>query len=380
MIHLRLVLGIAIGTVFSFFELLQNEMQAVGREVAAVPFHHNANRSLVIIMGNLRGGEKAWQTLYTNVLDENNADLALMIGEESTNSTQTTYPNSTLYSRARYVWTFPEYGDWADAVDLINGTAWRKDLLPRFIEAKSSGILGGIKGCQGSGAIIFMVRWFLNERLLADGILEQYDRFVITRSDHYYECKHKFADLDLTNNKMYVPEGEDYGGYTDRHLVVSRENIYEALDIFPEILRRPYIVDNSKNHGHGANPEYILKSVWGEHNLTVSYLKRSFFTTATVNDTTRWRMAGHPVPGVEGLYKKYRNEYTMAQFVCLEERFDRSKLSQVETAELDKWCGGCRGGWGTCNSRVHYLYEKYNASFIDSKLDIMKQGLCRMGS
>jgi hypothetical protein len=86
------------------------------------------------------------------------------------------------------------------------------------------------------------------------------------------------------------------------------------------------------------------------------------------------------VPGVEGLYKKYRNEYTMAQFVCLEERFDRSKLSQVETAELDKWCGGCRGGWGTCNSRVHYLYEKYNASFIDSKLDIMKQGLCRMGS
>ena len=101
-----------------------------------------------------------------------------------------------------------------------------------------------------------MVRWFLNERLLADGILEQYDRFVITRSDHYYECKHKFADLDLTNNKMYVPEGEDYGGYTDRHLVVSRENIYEALDIFPEILRRPYIADNSKNHGHGANPIY----------------------------------------------------------------------------------------------------------------------------
>ena len=129
MTHLRLVFGIAI--VFSFFGILlvQKEIQAVGRE-EAVPFQHghNANRSLVIIMGNFREGEKAWQTLYTNVLDENNADLALMIGEESPNATQSLYPNNTLSKRARHVWTFPEYGDWPDAVDLINGTGWRQDL------------------------------------------------------------------------------------------------------------------------------------------------------------------------------------------------------------------------------------------------------------
>ena len=219
-----------------------------------------------------------------------------------------------------------------------------------------------------------MIRWFLNQRLQHDKIIDQYDRFVITRSDHYYQCPHIFADLDLNNNKMYIPEGTDYGGYTDRHLVVSRENIYEALDIFPQLLRRPYILDDGRKNLAGANPEYILKRVWGERNVTVSYLKRTFFTTATANDTTRWRKAGDPVPGVEGLYKKYRNEYTMAQFVCLEERFDRSKLSQVETAELDKWCGHCRGGWGKCN--FGYLYDKYNASIIDSKLDITKQGLC----
>src|SRR6056300_662546 len=40
------------------------------------------NSSLVIIMGNLRGGEQAWQSLYKNVLDVNSGDLALIIGEE----------------------------------------------------------------------------------------------------------------------------------------------------------------------------------------------------------------------------------------------------------------------------------------------------------
>ena len=33
------------------------------------------NQSLVIIMGNLRGGEKVWESLYKNVLDMNDADL-----------------------------------------------------------------------------------------------------------------------------------------------------------------------------------------------------------------------------------------------------------------------------------------------------------------
>ena len=367
----------AIMTVVHFMLFGQDDIPIASTRQATTQ-QYIANTSLVIIMGNLRGGEKAWESLYKNVLDVNNADLALMIGEESPNATQSLYPNNTLSKRARYVWTFPEYGDWADAVDLINGTGWRQDILPRFKRVKSSGVFGGIKGCPGSGAIIFMIRWFLNQRLQDDNILEQYDRFVITRSDHYYQCPHIFADLDLNNNKMYIPEGEDYGGYTDRHLVVSRENIYEALDIFPELLRRPYILTDGRKNRGGANPEYILKRVWGEHNLTVSKLKRTFFTTATANDTTRWQKAGDPVPGVEGLFKKYRNEFTLTQHVCFEESFDKSKLSHEEMDELDKWCGHCRGGWGKCNSRVGYLYDKYNASIIDSKLDIMKQGLCRI--
>lgn len=75
------------------------------------------NTSLVIIMGNLRCGEQAWDTLYKHVLDVNAADLALIIGEEGSNTNKTiqpTYLGSSIRQRAKYIWKFPEYDDWAD--------------------------------------------------------------------------------------------------------------------------------------------------------------------------------------------------------------------------------------------------------------------------
>ena len=150
-----------------------------------------SNSSLVIILGNLRGGEEAWKSLYKNVLDVNTADLALILGPANSTSNYH-YPNSSLYTRAKYVWNFHEYDDWADAIDLINGTSWRETHLPYFTR-KRTGLLGGVKGHLGSGAIIFMIRWFLSQHLLGNpDVLNQYDRFVITRADHYYQCQHDY--------------------------------------------------------------------------------------------------------------------------------------------------------------------------------------------
>ena len=322
-----------------------------------------------------------WESLYKNVLDMNDADLAMIIGEESTNSTQPIYPNNTITKRAKYIWTFPEYGDWMDAVDLINGSEWRQTVLPRFMKKQTDGLFGGFAGMDhGSGAIMMMMRWFLSQRLQADpNILKKYDRFVVTRSDHYYQCPHLFNLYDLSENSVFVPTGEDWGGLCDRHLVVSRENILAALDLMPALLRDPAIVERAPGFNGGPpNPEAILRDLFKVHNLTVKRFNRMMYTCATEKDTTRGKKTTDPVPGIEGLFKKYRNEFTITQRVCFEESYNRSKLSHEEMDELDKWCGNCKGGWGKCNSRVDYLYEKYNVSSIDSKLDIMKQGLCRM--
>ena len=39
------------------------------------------NRTLVVLLGNARGGEETWESLYTNLLDPQSADLALAFGD-----------------------------------------------------------------------------------------------------------------------------------------------------------------------------------------------------------------------------------------------------------------------------------------------------------
>jgi len=182
------------------------------------------NRTLVILNGSPRGGEKAWNSLYTQVLDMNHADLALAFGESSNR-------NSSLYSRAKYTWEFPEYEDWGGALDQI-GTGWRR-------WANKSNIMGGVNGTKGSGAIIMYVRWFVKEQLQREpGLLDQYDWFVYTRSDHYYLCPHDLQPFKQDPHSLYIPRGEEYGGYTDRHLVAPRALILRALSIVDDVAQK----------------------------------------------------------------------------------------------------------------------------------------------
>ena len=39
---------------------------------------------------------------------------------------------------------------------------------------------------QGSGGIIFLARWFAAQHIQRQNLIQQYDRFVVTRSDRYY--------------------------------------------------------------------------------------------------------------------------------------------------------------------------------------------------
>jgi hypothetical protein len=71
-------------------------------------------KTLVIVMGSLRGGEFAWHSMYENLLDLNHADLALAVGY-----IPEVDKNSSLYSRASYLWEFEEFEDWGIALDMI---------------------------------------------------------------------------------------------------------------------------------------------------------------------------------------------------------------------------------------------------------------------
>jgi len=295
-----------------------NSLTMMGYKFPNLVADNNSNKSLVIVMGELRGGEKTWKTLYENVLDPNSADLALIVGEPTKDDQ---YVNSTLYARSKYLWFFPEYDDWADAVDLINGPDWRETHLPKMKRFESSGIFGGIKGFKGSGIIVFMIRWFLSRRLQESNVLQKYDTFVITRADHYYLCPHQFTDLEVGNGIVWTPEGEDYSGVTDRHVVVSKTDILQTLDVLPSFLSKPFEdtipLDNNNNN---KNAERLLKQSWIRNGLKLQKFPRVMATCATKTDTTRWSVASQSknnmMEGEPTLFKKYKNEWVLANKVC----------------------------------------------------------------
>jgi hypothetical protein len=271
------------------------------------------NRTLVVIIGSIRGGEKAWSTLYENVLNVNSADLALMVGE-----TRDVYSNSSLFNRAKYHWKVQEYDDWADAIDLINGPKWREEVLPRLDKGIA---LGGIKDQLGSGAIIFMIRWFLSEKIKELKLLDRYDTFIITRSDHYYLCKHDVTGLSL--NKIWIPEGSDHSGVTDRHLVASKNDILTALDLLPHILsnfeqyKDLLDKDYRPRPEKMTNPEILIKRRFQLADLwdRLGRLRRVMFTCAMPGDTTRWHKEGSTFVK-EGVLLKYELEYHMSHRTC----------------------------------------------------------------
>lgn len=284
--------------------------------------HTNAQnhpRTLYVVIGSLRGGEEAWRTLYSQVLDVNpNTDLALLIGD-----TRPELRNATIFERAKFYWKFPEFDDWGDPIDVMerslkNYSDWRETILPVVRQhADSAGsMLGGVKTMErrGSGAVIFAIRWFLQLVVQRLDLLSYYDRFVVARSDFYYLCRHSFDEVvasggDQPQDYLYLPTGEGYGGFTDRYLLVYRKNLLKAIDIFPH-----FFTHFQDYPDKGMNPERTLMQSWSLQGLVVQKFDRVFFTCGVPGDRTRWKPLGRWVP--EGVQLKYEKEYEASYETC----------------------------------------------------------------
>jgi hypothetical protein len=312
--------------------------------------NEKSNRTLVVLMGNLRGGENAWSTLYEHVLDVNHADLALLIGD-----TPQQYVNATLFRRAKYIWTFQERDDWADAVDEVyggnnnnnnnnatNASSWRSRLLP--LAHENGEMLGGIQAghdgqynFRGSGLLIYMFRWYLTLHIQRLDLLQRYDRFIVTRADHYYKCHHNISLLDVANF-IYVPKGQNYHGITDRHFVASRRDILPALSILPPILDYPQRYRDLLSEKN-TNPERVIARRWQEEGLLQRLMRfdRVMFTCGQAGDPTRHKTLSIAVQP-ENVQLKYEREYVASYKSCgLYMPKNRSK--QI-LSNLSSLCGG----------------------------------------
>ena len=87
-------------------------------------------------------------------------------------------------------------------------------------------------------SLLFFCRWLLLQGLKQDDVLDRYDRFVITRSDFVWLCPHPPLSV-LDRSAIWFPNGEHWGGLNDRHLVVSRTDVVNCLDLIEDILLEP---------------------------------------------------------------------------------------------------------------------------------------------
>ena len=199
-------------------------------------------RTLVCVIGQTRAHQLTWTSFKKNVLDELSADLALVIHLGNNYD----YSNP-FWQHATYRWPSPEYEDWADGFD--EAQCW---LVPdgpypdwRKVAAVGSHWLGGIKasGQPYMCAALIYFRWLLRHKIYQHGLLDRYDRFIITRSDYLWACPHPPLSV-LPRENIWFPDGEYHQGLTDRHMVVSvlspyRSDLDVALGLIDDIVCCP---------------------------------------------------------------------------------------------------------------------------------------------
>ena len=189
-------------------------------------------------------------------------------------------------------------------------------------------LFGGIKAQPtGSGALLFMNRWFVSKVLKAHDFYRQYDRFVITRTDYFYSCYLGLGRLD--RDKIWVPHGEDWlGGLCDRWYLCDQKHILASLDLLPELLKNPRRYTSNQGFLR-ANPEWYLRRRWEKEGFaesgeegTVQRFPRKMFIARTEGDSSRWNAAAWlSEKDTETIYGpsvhyKYATEYGEAISVC----------------------------------------------------------------
>ena len=268
-------------------------------------------RTLVCVISQTREHKVVWDNFKTNLLDTLNADLALCI------SVTDDYDyNNPFWQTAKYKWTTHEYSNWIDSFEYARETEFPehtdrwKYLL--FNDDPQANWLSPINNAPGAGAILIFFRWLLLHNLRIDDVLNQYDRFIITRSDFLYLCPH--PPMELMNPKyIWVPDGEYHGGVTDRYAVLSRQNVEGYLSIMKHVITNPDLMYRKVMSHMFKNLEAAVKNTLDIEFGTDRYLGTFpyfMYSIRTKETPTRW------APGYWsdelGYFVKYPDEMRMA--------------------------------------------------------------------
>ena len=303
-------------------------------------------KTLVILIGNARGGEETWETMYKNLLKPFGADLALCFGESQNKS-------QSLYKKAKFIWEIPEYQNWRIYYDENFNSNWDGFMYQH--KFKKASLMGGIDKFNGSGAIIFAFRHFILTNKI--NILNTYDRIILSRSDFYYVDKHPLLKL----GNLYAIEGEGYEGISDRHFVFDSNMSYDVLGVLDFCCNKTNYQSLKKYTSDTINPEKALLLFFNFNGIIkkLKFCKRVQFTVAIDSDYTRWKKKEEFIPGSSTIRHKYISEYLSAQKNLRNKKYLFSILELINVT----------------NMFFTLLKISYRLSFENNKINILDLNL-----
>lgn len=260
---------------------------------------------LVIVLSETREHEHTFELFKNNLLDIMDADLCLCVANNHRED-----KNNPFYQHAKFIWSYDEPDDWGDAFDVIQKKWGLHNNWRKLLEIKNQW-LGGVKGCDehpGSAGILLFFRIFLKASILKHRVIDKYDRFIITRSDFMHRIPHVPLRL-LGPEYIWIPNGEDYGGYTDRHIIAHRNDVLNVLSIGDRIITEPLKLHSEMAFSTKWNLERFIKFSFAHLGL-VHKIRRYPYTMYTVRSPgghTRWKK-GYFNERL-GYYIKYKSEY-----------------------------------------------------------------------
>lgn len=219
----------------------------------------------------------------------------------------------------------------SDSQNLIsqkNVITFKKPLYWReFLKIKDQ-FLGGIKDKDnqhpGSAGILIFFRWFLLKNMIDNNLINKYDRFIITRSDFIFILPHPKVEL-MNKNYIWIPNCEHYGGYTDRHVVLSKNNIESYLNIFNNMVIRSNEYYIKMRNYYNWNLEQLIKFHLEQNNVLhlVKEYPYIMYSVRNINGTTTWSVGNYS--NELGYFIKYQGEYDKS--IYYKSEFEYSGLS-----------------------------------------------------
>jgi hypothetical protein len=270
---------------------------------------------LVCLLAKTRAHQLTFPSFKRQLLDELNGDLALAL----TIDERYDYGNP-FWQHAKYRWTAPDFNDYGEAFDLaqrwlchqynVPPPDWRSMLR---IKGIWQGRIRSSDPQHSASSILPFCRWLLLRGLQEDEVLNRYDRFVITRSDFVWLCPHPPLSI-LDRDAIWFPDGEYYGGLSDRHLVVSRSDVAQCLNVIEDILLHPMQLYEEMKHHSAWNNEQFLAHHFSRKGLMhkVKVFPYVMYTARAARDDSPTWSPGYYEPAV-GHYVKYEMEFRSAK-------------------------------------------------------------------